>query len=169
MTSALDFQWGVKMLSKPLADRFWEKVDVRSPSQCWEWTASRRPDGYGQISETQTRKILAAHRVSYELNRGAIPEDHEVRHTCNNPGCVNPTHLVLGTHTDNMVDMAKANRSGLSKLSFKQVAAIREMRERHNYSRSGITVWLANWFGISQGHVSAICNGTYRRHTNVIG
>lgn len=153
------------MISRPLAERFWEKVDVGSPIECWEWTAAKDNEGYGRIGQSRTRKVLKAHRVSYELNKGAIPEGMEIRHTCNNPGCVNPHHLIVGTHHDNMIDMALANR-GAVKLSFKQVAAIREMRKRHKYSRSGITVWLANWFGVSQQHVSNICNGIYRRHAN---
>lgn len=154
------------MRSRPLAERFWEKVDVGSPSECWEWTAAKDDCGYGSIGQTQTRKIIRSHRVSYELNRGAIPEGQEVRHTCHNPGCVNPNHLIVGTHQENMIDMAKANRAGSSKLSFKQVAAIREMRKRHSYGRSGITVWLGKWFGISQQQVSRICNGNNRRHTS---
>ena len=153
------------MLSRPLAERFWEKVDVRVPSECWEWTAYKDKRGYGVIGQTQTRKILKAHRVSYELNKGAIPEGMEIRHTCHNPGCVNPKHLIVGTHQENMIDMALSNR-GAVKLSFKQVTAIRELRKRHNYSRSGITVWLANWFGVCQRHVSGICNGNQRRHTS---
>ena len=147
--------------SRPLAERFWEKVDVRGPSECWEWTAYK--DRYGTIGETGTGKKLKAHRVSYELNKGAIPEGQEVRHTCHNPGCVNPNHLVVGTHGDNMIDMALANR-GVGKLSFKQVAAIRELHKRHSFKRIGITIWLANWFGISQQSVSAICTGVNRRY-----
>ena len=152
------------MTSRPLADRFWEKVDVRSPSECWEWTASRNPRGDGQIS--YGNKILRAHRVSYELNKGVIPEGMQVLHACHNRGCVNPKHIRLGTNADNMIDMAKANRSGVSKLSLKEVAAIREVRKRHSYCNSGITVWLAEWFGLSQPQVSAICTGRKRRHTN---
>lgn len=151
------------MISRPLADRFWEKVDVRSPSECWEWKGGKVQFGYGIIGETKTRKILRAHRVSYEINKGVIPKGQMVRHTCNNSICVNPNHLVLGTQADNMIDLAKSNR-GMTKLSLKEVDAIREMRRRHSYSRSGITVWLANWFGISQSHVSGICTGAQRRY-----
>lgn len=86
------------------AERFWSKVDQGSEGECWEWKGHRDKDGYGtlRVGATQVR----AHRFSYELHYEAT--DLLVRHRCDNPPCVNPGHLVPGTHDDNMADRKAA-------------------------------------------------------------
>jgi hypothetical protein len=86
--------------------RFWKKVDVRGPDECWEWQSTKLETGYGIIRNIAPHKPahLFAHRVSYYLTRDD-PGPLYVRHTCDNPPCVNPTHLVLGTHQENMNDI----------------------------------------------------------------
>ena len=80
--------------------------------KCWEWRASKVTSGYGQIKgQAPFGKRLKAHRVSYEIHKGPIPDGMFVMHTCDNPGCVNPDHLRAGTHSDNMRDMASKKRS----------------------------------------------------------
>lgn len=83
-------------------ERFWAKVAVSDG--CWEWCGHRDKDGYGtlRVGGTQVR----AHRFSYELHHGHT--DLLVRHTCNNPPCVNPAHLLPGTHLENMADRKAA-------------------------------------------------------------
>jgi len=81
----------------PLEQRFWEKVDASG--DCWEWRALRNPEGYGIIR--YRGRNLRAHRVAYELRRGAIPEGMELDHLCRNRGCVWPGHLEPVTHHDN--------------------------------------------------------------------
>lgn len=81
--------------------RFWEKVDKRGPDDCWPWTASYRPHGYGQFAETPTR-IRPAHVVAYELTVGPVPDGLEIDHTCRNRGCCNPAHLEAVTHAENI-------------------------------------------------------------------
>jgi len=90
------------------ADRFWEKVDTSR--ECWEWTGSKRPLGYGQMGIPGTNRPVGAHRISWELHFGPIPDDMFVCHRCDNPKCVRPDHLFLGTPTDNVRDMVAKGR-----------------------------------------------------------
>ncbi len=80
--------------------RFWSKVKITSLHGCWEWTASQRGRGYGCFR--LNRKTLQAHRVSYSLIRGEIPEGLELDHLCRNTSCVNPFHLEAVTHGENV-------------------------------------------------------------------
>jgi hypothetical protein len=86
----------------PHPDLFWAKVDTTG--DCWEWTASRHPSGYGQIAWRTDGKSLPrrAHRVAWELLVGSIPDGMELDHLCRNPACVNPDHLEVVTHRENM-------------------------------------------------------------------
>ena len=88
-----------------LADRLWNRV--RKGSSCWTWTGATQ-HGYGYIGENG--KILRTHRVSWTLHHGPIPDGLCVLHHCDNPPCVRPSHLFLGTHTDNMKDMVSKGR-----------------------------------------------------------
>ena len=92
------------------AERFWSKV-LKVEGGCWEWQAGKFTTGYGQFG--LDKKQRTAHRVSYELANGPIPDGLLVRHACDNPGCVNPAHLLLGTHKDNTWDMILRGRSTL--------------------------------------------------------
>ena len=92
--------------SKTLEERFWSKVD--KSGDCWIWTAYKRPDGYGQFGFEGTQH--KAHRVSWVLANGTIPEGLHVLHRCDVRECVNPEHLFLGTNTDNMRDMIEKGR-----------------------------------------------------------
>ncbi len=85
---------------------FWRKVE--KTESCWLWTANTIHFGYGGFAVK--RKRVSAHRYSYMLHKGAIPENLVVRHICNNPICVNPDHLELGTQADNIHDAVKLNR-----------------------------------------------------------
>jgi len=77
-----------------LADRTWAKIDKRGPDDCWEWTASRNPQGYGKIGEGPAAgRTLYAHRVVWELTHGAIPSGYVIDHLCRNTSCCNPSHL----------------------------------------------------------------------------
>ena len=85
-----------------LATRFWEKV--KKSDDCWVWTAAIDKCGYGYIGLGPGKGMGKAHRVSWQLHKGGIPEGLCVLHKCDNPSCVNPEHLFLGTQKDNAVD-----------------------------------------------------------------
>ena len=103
-----------------LRERFWRYV--RMTPYCWEWTASKRKNGYGQIT-ARAGESLTAHRVSWELHFGPIPAGLCVMHRCDNRLCVNPAHLSLGSYLDNNRDMIAKGRfrpRGKSPLSAEQ-------------------------------------------------
>lgn len=145
---------------------------VSKTDACWIWTASRSGDGYGQFR--LNRKTLAAHRVSYQIFVGEIPDGMFVCHRCDNPACVNPHHLFLGTHTDNMRDMcrkgrkkvsqafmysgAKGEKNPHSKLTEAEVIAIRANEGGHSRAE------LARQYGVSQVSISYIANKKTWRH-----
>lgn len=97
------------MRKRPIIERFAEKYSVDQKTGCWKWTGAKIAGGYGHLRRYQQEPILA-HRFSYEHHYGSIQPGMIVRHKCSNPSCVNPAHLELGTHEDNMADMVRAGR-----------------------------------------------------------
>ncbi|MBK9949888.1 MAG: HNH endonuclease [Nitrospira sp.] len=93
---------------KTLRERFWAKVSVGEPDECWDWSGSKTAFGYGVISVDG--KLARAHRVSVELDGRMIPHGMVVMHTCDNPSCCNPTHLRVGTQVENAMDMISKKR-----------------------------------------------------------
>lgn len=93
-----------------LVDRFWSKVD--KTGECWEWRGAIAKSGYGHINRGRRGEgVIRCHRLSWELaNQRSIPDGLYVLHKCDNPKCVRPDHLFLGTPTDNMRDMAAKGR-----------------------------------------------------------
>ena len=96
---------------EPLKARIIEHYEINNDNNCWEWHGGKNNVGYGMIRDGT--RMRTAHRVSYELNVGPIPPKKHVLHICDNPKCVNPKHLRLGTHQDNMLDMKLKKRHGV--------------------------------------------------------
>jgi hypothetical protein len=110
-------------------ERMWRMA--RIGDDCWEWLRAKRK-GYGAVYVSG--KICDAHRLAWTLTNGPIPDGGHVLHTCDNPGCVRPGHLFLGTHADNMGDMGEKGRNGgPRKLTVEQVI---EIRRRHKNGAS---------------------------------
>jgi hypothetical protein len=142
-----------------MPERFWARVNKRGPivrrlGRCWNWTGLRQPRAkwaYGRL--TVNSRSTFAHRVSWELAMGWIPTGFWVLHHCDNPVCVRPSHLYLGTAVENARDRqtrgrtARGERAGSSKLTEAQVRAIRASSDTSSQivKRYGITsrmVWL---------------------------
>lgn len=143
----------------PAVERFWAKVQIGRPDECWTWTAAKTRKGYGNFRTTETR---LAHRYSYELAYGEIPNGLHVCHHCDNPSCVNPRHLFISNNWGNVQDRDEKNRVAhgskhrAAKLTEFDVAFIR---------RSGRTVTnLSAMFGVSAATISEIRSGkSWRR------
>lgn len=88
-----------------LVERFEAKFDKGPDTECWPWKAAHNGLGYGMIWDQQRGRKVLATRVSYELYKGPIPKNGLILHSCDNPACVNPAHLRVGSHKDNMRDM----------------------------------------------------------------
>lgn len=151
---------------RPAIERFWDRVSPEPNSGCWLWTGSADRKGYGNFSEKG--KATRAHRWSYQHFVGPIPTDFFVCHRCDVPSCVNPDHLYAGTIKDNVADMcrrgrhawqtdpaskARGERHGLSKMTSKQVIAI---RRAHSRGRPGL--WLAKEHCVAHSTIFDIVN-----------
>jgi hypothetical protein len=145
---------------RPLEDRFWEKV--QKSNDCWLWASAINNKGYGDFHIGYGKHKLA-HRVAYELTYGDLPPNTILRHTCDNPKCVRPDHLIPGTMTDNQHDMAIKGRSCHgSKSYFAKLNETTVLAIRSDPDIGILPQWrIAEKYGISRATISNILT----RHT----
>jgi len=151
-------------------EEFWAKADVRSPSECWEWQRAGG-DGYGRV--TWLGELRLAHRVAWELIHGPVPNGLCVLHRCDNPPCVNPSHLFPGTKSDNAVDCARkgrhvaqiapetrrGSRNGRARLRELQVIGIMA-----RWLQGVSQLQVAREFGVTRWQVGSIVRGDHWGH-----
>lgn len=149
---------------RPIEQRFWEKIDrISHKSGCWVWLAARHKFGYGRLSlPGRPSRHIYAHRFSWILHYGSIPDGLCVLHRCDNPACANPEHLFLGTRCDNCHDRENKGRGTFgethpqAKLCEKDVVEIRKAK------LSGVQ--LATKFGVSPMLITRIRKGRIWKH-----
>lgn len=152
---------------------FWERVGKKNKNDCWLWKGSVDDKGYGRINVTfcsGKRFLILAHRLSYRLFRGKV-RGLFVCHHCDNPACVNPHHLFLGTHQDNMGDKVRKGRqirgedNVHAKLTGADVMRVRELAATRRYTDRQ----LAKMFGVSDVNIHDIIVGKTWRYLPVFG
>ena len=150
-------------------ERFWSKVDKNGANSCWNWTTGKDRYGYGQI--TINKRNLRSHRVSYAIRHGDIENGLHCLHECDNPACVNPDHLFLGTNQDNMDDKVSKGRqvslkgesNGTAKLTAVKVLEIKRLLAGGVTQRA-----IASVYGVSQKNVSLIKAGKRWAHVKPV-
>lgn len=153
-----------RILTEDLGARLRHYVAPETPNGCWEWTGARNKN-YGMVSIPGS-KLRGAHIVAWEVAHGtSLPEGMVIRHTCDNPPCVNPDHLLLGTPADNIHDAvtrdrnAYGSRHGIAKLTEELVREIRSLHEAGVSQRE-----IGNRFGVTQANVNLVVTRKTWRH-----
>lgn len=144
--------------------RFFQRIE-KLPNGCWKWRGYIRPKGmgYGEIG-FGGRSILV-HRYSWLIHFGEIPTGKSVLHKCDNPSCVNPEHLFLGTHADNMADCVRKGRQSKGEQRYNSKLTDSDVRTISSLIQAGETYTdIGRRFGIKQSSVSDIASGRIWKH-----
>jgi len=143
---------------KPIAERFWPKVQIESKDQCWPWKGALKGKGYGAIGAGGDKgRPLNAHRVSWEIHFGKIPSNLHVLHKCDVACCVNPGHLFLGTNRDNVNDMVKKGRQTIGERNPMAKLTAEEVKEIRDLASVGWThQFIADNYGATRPNVTMI-------------
>lgn len=157
-------------MKKPVVDRFWARVDkTSSPSGCWVWTGCHNMKGYGVFSSFGNFSSgVMCHRISWTLVKGEIENGLCVLHRCDNPSCVNPDHLFLGTKLDNNKDAVDKLRHQFGQYHYNSKFShelVLKLREYHKTTGVGYRQ-LARRFNVSTSTMRDLLSGkTYRLAT----
>ena len=143
-------------LNEKQLNNFWRQI--KKTKKCWIWTGYIDKDGYGILG---LHKNTRAHRIAWMLQNGEIPKNMCVLHKCDNPPCVNPKHLWVGTHQENMQDMKlKCRFSIRNKLSKRNIFKIRKLK----YNFNPINKYIAKIFNVDTSTINRIVNRKTWKH-----
>lgn len=137
-------------------DRFMKKIKINNQTGCWEWTASLYGRGYGQFKEDSKKSSVGAHRWSAKNLAGLDIDNMVVCHKCDNPKCVNPEHLFVGSHQDNITDMVNKKRHQHGVNHYKTKLTENDVRYIRSSIKSGYQ--LAKDFNVTEQHIGHIKN-----------
>lgn len=146
-------------------ERFWSHVSMGRLTDCWNWTAKTSLEGYGVMTLPSQKTDKRAHRISWTITNGQIPDGKNVLHKCDNRLCVNPYHLFVGTHQDNVADKVAKGRCPhgekhcCAKLKERDVIGILILLRTGMFQRE-----IASLFEVVTSTVNAIGRGTKWKH-----
>lgn len=155
----------------PALIRFWKKVDKRTDGECWPWLgAKNNHSGHGHfmLRSKPDKKLVMAYRFMWMITFGRIPADMCICHRCDNPSCVNPAHLFLGTQADNLRDMREKGRQAVGEQCGKHLLTADDVIALRIQAALGVSqTELAQRFNTVQSHVSKIVSGQRWAHLEV--
>ena len=131
----------------PVEERIMKFIDVKEENDCWEFKGSKNKNGYGKIG-VGGKKNDSAHRVIFKIYNSDIPKDMVILHTCDNPSCCNPKHLVLGTQNDNIQDMVQKGRNKVRTGSIMPLELLEEIKNTYS-GQKGFKIEMARKYSCS--------------------
>lgn len=149
------------MIEEAIKEKLKSNIEIDSITNCWKWRKCKDKDGYGFVRiGGGARKLYRAHRISYELFIGCIPAQRQVLHKCDNPSCINPEHLFLGTQQDNMTDCVTKGRRPREEKHYKHVLDEDSVRTIRNLSALGLRPSdIGKQLGVNRGVVQMVVGG----------
>lgn len=156
-------QQATNLHEQEIIDKFYSRIEFRDNSDCWWWTGPKTPSGYGCFAPKH-KVMYSTHRLAWEINKGPIPTGMHICHICDNPPCVNPDHLFIGTNQDNVNDRVAKGRQQRGQSHGQSILTedhITQIRALVHYGVKQTT--LARMFGVKRSTVNeAVLYHTWR-------